>query len=165
MSRREEFVMLMRISGSSPSIVPPIDQDVYLVLDDLGRLGRILRETDVEDTGLETVITDLLAGQYGNPIGVFAFNAAEGWSRDASEDVARELRRRCGLEGHVVPESIRDFVERPEGPPARACGGCVHRKERPQLRGKAEAVSGVCPMGTIWTRAYNPIGLKLFLRK
>jgi hypothetical protein len=110
----------MRISGSSPSIVPPIDHDVYLVLDDLGRLGRILRETDVEDTGIETVITDLLAGQYGNPIGVFAFNAVEGWSRDVSEDVAQELRRRCGLERRELPEGIRDFVERHDGDePAR----------------------------------------------
>jgi hypothetical protein len=109
----------MRISGSSPSIVPAIDHDVYLVLDDLGRLGRILRETDVEDTGLETVITDLLAdllaGQYGNPIGVFAFNAVEGCSRDVSEDVAQELRRRCGLERRELPEGIRDFVERHDG--------------------------------------------------
>ena len=39
------------------------------------------------------------------------------------------------------------------------------QKERPQLRGKAEAVRGVCPIGTIWTRAYNPVALKLFLQK
>ena len=44
----------------SPSIVPDDVQDTYLVLDDFGRNGRAWREADVEDTRLETVITDLL---------------------------------------------------------------------------------------------------------
>ena len=36
----------------TPSIVPSsTDQDIYLVLDDLGRLGRVWREADVERTG------------------------------------------------------------------------------------------------------------------
>jgi hypothetical protein len=101
-------------SGWTPSIVPQDDQDVYLVVDDLGRLGRVWREADFEKTDLETVIEDLLDGQYGNPIGVFGFNTAEGWSRDVSEDVACELRRRCDLQARELPESIRDFVERHE---------------------------------------------------
>lgn len=102
----------MRRARWSPSIVPHDDHDVYLVVDDLGRLGRIWREADAEKTDLETVIQDMLDGQYTNPIGVFAFNPAEGWSRDVSEDVARELRRRCGLEGREIPESIGEFVDR-----------------------------------------------------
>ena len=32
---------------SSPSIIPGIDRDVYLVLDDFGRIGWVWRETDV----------------------------------------------------------------------------------------------------------------------
>ena len=32
-----------------------------------------------------------------------------------SEDVARELRRRCDLQMRDVPSSIQDFVERHEG--------------------------------------------------
>src|ERR1700730_13668710 len=39
-----EFVM--RPSGWTPSIVPRNDQDVYLLADDLGRLGRAWREAD-----------------------------------------------------------------------------------------------------------------------
>jgi hypothetical protein len=67
----------------SPSIVPPAaDQDIYLVLDDFGgRIGPSWRETDVEATRLESVVADLLDGQYSNPIRVIAFNTAEGWSR------------------------------------------------------------------------------------
>jgi hypothetical protein len=97
----------------SPSIVPhAADQDVHLVMDDLGELGRIWREADVEATDFETVVQDLLEGQYKNPIGVFAFNPFEGWSRDVSEDVARELRRRCDLQLRELPANIEDFVKR-----------------------------------------------------
>jgi hypothetical protein len=99
-----------------PSIVPRGDgQDMYLVVDDLGRLGRVWREADYEATDFETVVIDLLAGQYKRPFGVFAFNPVEGWSRDASEDVAKELRKRCDLQLRDVPSAIQDFVERHEG--------------------------------------------------
>jgi hypothetical protein len=84
-------------------------------MDDLGRLGRVWREADVEATGFETVVTGMLDGQYKNPIGIFCFNPAEGWSRDVSEDVARELRRRRDLQLRDLPSSIQDFVERYEG--------------------------------------------------
>jgi hypothetical protein len=39
----------------------------------------------------------------------------EGWSRDVSENIARELRRRSDLQLRDVPSSIQDFVERHEG--------------------------------------------------
>jgi hypothetical protein len=49
----------------SPSIVPlGNDQEIYLVLDDFGALGSAWREANVEDTDLETVIADLLEGQF-----------------------------------------------------------------------------------------------------
>ena len=39
----------MRRSGRTPSIVPRSDDhNVYLVVDDLGRLGRVWREADYE---------------------------------------------------------------------------------------------------------------------
>jgi hypothetical protein len=99
--------------GWTPSIVPKgDDQNVYLVVDDFGRNGRVYRETDVEAADLETVILDLLDGQYKNPIRVVAFNIAEGWSQDASADIAQELRRRCDLQLRDVPSGIQDFVER-----------------------------------------------------
>ncbi len=101
----------------SPSIVPPgNDQDVYLVLDDFGgRIGQAWRETDVESARLEAVIADLLDGQYSNPVRVIAFNTAEGWSRDVSEDVAHELRRFCAEMGRDLPAFLQEFPERQEG--------------------------------------------------
>jgi hypothetical protein len=71
----------MRKSNWTPSIVPRgDDHDVYLVVDDLGRLGWIWREAEYETTDYETVILDLLDGQNKNPIG--CFDPFEGWSRD-----------------------------------------------------------------------------------
>jgi hypothetical protein len=100
----------------TPSIVPRCDgQNVYLVIDDFGRGGRVYRETDVETADLETVIIDLLDGQYRNPVKVVSFNTAEGWSQDVSEDIAQELRRRCDLQLRDVPSNIQDFVEVYEG--------------------------------------------------
>jgi hypothetical protein len=73
--------------------------------------GMSWRETDVKDTDLEAVITDLLEGQYRSPVRVVGFNTAQGWARDVSEDVADEIRRRCGMMAEV-PANLRDFVER-----------------------------------------------------
>ncbi|MGY3622207.1 hypothetical protein [Bradyrhizobium sp. USDA 10063] len=46
-----------------------------------------------------------------------AFNPIEGWSRDASEDVAVELARRVGEEGREISETLRGFIETHIGRP------------------------------------------------
>src|SRR5215212_474036 len=96
----------------SPSIVPGVDRETYLVLEDYGRHGRAWCEADVEKTDLETVICHLLEGQFSNPVRVIGFNTAERWSRDVSEDVARELRQRCADQERQLPEFLERFVER-----------------------------------------------------
>jgi hypothetical protein len=96
---------------TSPSIVPPeADQDTYLVLDDLGRIGCSWRETDVDGADRETLIRDLVEGQYSKPVRIVAFNTAEGWSRDVTTDIADELRRRY-LEFGEVSASALNFLE------------------------------------------------------
>jgi hypothetical protein len=62
-------------------MVPETGHDTYLVLDDLGRLGRVWRETAEGDANREILIRDLLDDQYGRPRRIVAFNTAEGWSR------------------------------------------------------------------------------------
>ena len=47
---------------------------------------------------------------------VIGFNTAEGWSRDVSEDVARELRQRCADQDRDPPDFLTEFVERYEKP-------------------------------------------------
>jgi hypothetical protein len=101
------------MSNWTPSIVPNGDNEtVYLVADDFGDLGRCWRETDLEQTNLETIISDLLKGEYANPIRVISFNTGEGWSRDVSGDVARELQSRCDRLWNRIPANLEGFIER-----------------------------------------------------
>jgi hypothetical protein len=102
---------------NSPSIVPdPDNRDIYLVLDDFGgRLGRAWPEADEERTDREIVITDLMTGQYSNPVRVVAFNTAEGWSRDMSDEIADELMRWYAEQDREVPPILEDFIERHGG--------------------------------------------------
>ncbi len=103
--------------GWTPSTVPyGADQTVYLVVDRFGQLGSVYRETEVEQTDLETIITDLMTGQFNDPVRVVAFNTLEHWSDDVSEEIAVEIQIRCDIDGVAVPEHIQDFVARHTGP-------------------------------------------------
>jgi hypothetical protein len=94
----------------TPSIVSNGDDEtVYLVLDDFGDLGRCWRESDIQ-TNLETVITDLMEGQYNNPVRVVGFNTVQDWARDVSADVAHEIRRRCDLQMTDPSPSLESFL-------------------------------------------------------
>ena len=97
---------------TSPSIAPNgVEKDIYLVLEDLGgRFGRAWRETDEDTTDRETLILNLLSGEYKNPVGIVAFNSAEGWCRDVTVDIANELRRRCA-EYDEISESVLAFLD------------------------------------------------------
>lgn len=104
--------LCMRQSRWTPSIIPGDEPTVYLVADDFGRVGRAWREADMETADLETVIQDLMAGEYKRPIRVVAFNTSERWSQDMSEDVAREIQQRCDLQLTDVPSHLQEFVDR-----------------------------------------------------
>ena len=97
------------------SLVPQFDVAVYIVLDDYGRSGKVYRETDEAAADLETVISDIMAGQYNHPSRVVAFNTSEGWSRDVTEDVAREILDRSKRAGEPLDGIARAFVERMAG--------------------------------------------------
>ena len=56
----------MRPHHSAPSIVPTFDVDVHIVLDDLGKAGRVYREIDEQGAQLEKIVDDLLTGRFQN---------------------------------------------------------------------------------------------------
>jgi hypothetical protein len=92
-------------------------ETVYLVLDSFGAMGiTYCRETDVERTDLETMIADLMSGEFSEPVRVVAFNTRQHWADDVSRQIAEEIRRRCDIAGEPVPEHIREFVEDYTGP-------------------------------------------------
>jgi hypothetical protein len=95
---------------SSDSPLVPVSEDqqtVYLVLDDFGnRMGRSWRETDEARADRASLIVDLIDGQYNDPVRVVAFNTAEGWSRDVSQEIADLVA--C----FHIPPFLQSFVER-----------------------------------------------------
>ncbi|WP_354114615.1 hypothetical protein [Bradyrhizobium sp. RT3a] len=95
-----------------PSIVTADEPTVYLVTDDFGRAGSAWLETDMETEDLETVIQDLLTGEYRRSIRVIAFNTSERWSEDVFEDVASEIQHRCNLQLTDIPSHLQEFVDR-----------------------------------------------------
>jgi hypothetical protein len=101
--------------NSGPPIVPTSDDQrtVYLVLDSFGgRMGRSWRETDDDQTNLAALIIDLVDGQYNDPVRVVAFNIAEGWVRDASQEIADLIVHGSERDGFHVPPFLKDFVAR-----------------------------------------------------
>jgi hypothetical protein len=95
----------------SPGMVPyGADETVYLVVDSFFN-GTVYRETEIEKADLETIVGDLLSGQYNNPVRVVAFNTLEHWSEDVSSDIAAEIQLRCDIDGVPVPEHMTDFVQ------------------------------------------------------
>jgi len=106
----------MRASSGTPSIVPHGEEhDIYVVEHDPGPPGPVWAEADSEATDFEPVVMDLLTGRYTKPVRVVVFNVAGGWCRDASVEVAHELRRRCDLQLRDIPFFLQDFVDRYEG--------------------------------------------------
>ena len=96
---------------STPSIVPNdrLDKDFYLVLEEF-KSGAAFRETD-EGIDYTTLLDDLLSGQFDQVLRIVAMNPAEGWSRDASEDVAHALEMRVATGYYEIGEDLRDFIE------------------------------------------------------
>ena len=95
--------------GCPPTVPYGADQTIYLVVEGPGQHGGA-RKTERAD--IETVIADLLSGQFNYPIEVVAFNTLEHWRDDLSKDIAREIRCRCDIEGHDVPVYLDEFVGR-----------------------------------------------------
>lgn len=103
----------MPAAHSTPNTVRyGADQTVYIVMDGFGANGTVYRENEVERADLETVIGDLLMGQFTDPVRVIAFNTLEHWSDDVSGDIAAEIQSRCDIDGVEVPAYLRDFVLR-----------------------------------------------------
>jgi hypothetical protein len=95
------------------------DQTVYLVFDSFG--ASRIDCPGIERDDLETIISDLLTGQFNAPVRVMAFNTLEHWIEDVSNQVVEEIKARCDIDGVSIPEHVRDFVASHTG---FAAGGC-----------------------------------------
>jgi hypothetical protein len=88
------------------------DVTIYLVANDFGGFHCAYVETNLFDAKRETIIQNFLAGQYSNALRVVAFNIAEGWSRDVSEDIANEVLDRAYDADEVPTDGTKRFIDR-----------------------------------------------------
>jgi hypothetical protein len=104
------------------------DETAFVVIDRLGRREGVEREIEVERSDIETIISELVAGQFNDPARVIAYNTLEHWSQDISEDIALEIQSRCDIEGVGVPEHIQDFVANFAAPARQSARAALQRK-------------------------------------
>ena len=90
------------------------DVTVHIVLNDFGKLGRAYVETDEAEADEWTIVSKISKGEYSNAVRVVAFNIAEGWSRDVTDDIAQAVIE-LGHRESFVSKSAKEFVERTLG--------------------------------------------------
>jgi hypothetical protein len=94
--------------------VPSLGDDLHFVLCDVGKNGHAFVETDPAHADRNTIIRNLIAGEYERPLSVIAFNLAEGWACDVSQSVAKAIKKadasltagtRAFVEAHLVEQA------------------------------------------------------------
>ena len=95
-----------------PLAPPEPDMTVYIVLNDFGPLGSAYVETDEAKADETTIIENILSGKYSHPVRVVAFNTAEGWSRDVTEDIARAVLVKACNKARSIGVAAQAFLVR-----------------------------------------------------
>src|SRR5258708_21293764 len=88
---------------------------------------------------IETIIRNFLSGQYTNALRVVAFNTAEGWSRDVSEDIASEVFERAVDGDDTLSEATKRFIDRHMTPGEKRPPAPSVRRESDQDSRKRQA--------------------------
>jgi hypothetical protein len=88
------------------------DVTAYLVLNDFGGFRLAYVETDMISADRETIVLGFFSGKYSNALRVVAFNLAEGWARDASEEIAVDILDRASAANASLAESTKRFIDR-----------------------------------------------------
>ena len=105
----------MRNQTPLAPVSQPADVTVYIVLNDFGPLGRAYVETDEAKADEATIIENILSGQYSHPVRVVAFNTAEGWACDVTEDIARAVWSKARSEYRPIGKAAQEFLARALG--------------------------------------------------
>jgi hypothetical protein len=95
-----------------PPSNPENDVTAYIVVEDFGHLGRAFLETDLAEADLDTIVRNMISGEYRDPLRVIAFNTAEGWSRDVSEEIAYDVLDRAYDADTTLSAGAKRFIDR-----------------------------------------------------
>jgi hypothetical protein len=100
-------------------LYPKDDVTAYIVVEDFGDLGRAFLETDLAEADLGTIVRNMISGEYRDPLRVIAFNTAEGWSRDVSEEIAYDVLDRACDPDITLSAGAKRFIDRHVTPGAK----------------------------------------------
>jgi hypothetical protein len=92
--------------------LPNNDVDFYLVIEGFGDRGPSFLETDVAQAARATIVSNMISGEYRDPLRVVAFNTVEGWSRDVSEEIAYDVLDRAYDADTTLSPSAKRFIDR-----------------------------------------------------
>jgi hypothetical protein len=92
--------------------LPNNDVDFYLVIEGFGDRGPSFLETDVAQADRATIVSNMISGEYRDPLRVVAFNTVEGWSRDVSEEIAYDVLDRAYDADTTLSPSAKRFIDR-----------------------------------------------------
>jgi hypothetical protein len=90
------------------SRLPTHGGTVDLVLDGFRTFGQADRDTNPRHAVRQTVLANLLSGQHERPLGIVAFNTADGRARHVTAEIIREV---LALADEASSLAVRDFVE------------------------------------------------------
>jgi hypothetical protein len=91
---------------------PENDVTAYIIVEDFGDLGRAFLETDLAGADHDTIVRNMISGEYRDPLRVVAFNTVEGWSRDVSEEIAYDVLDRAYDPDTTLSGGARRFIDR-----------------------------------------------------
>ncbi|WP_249140170.1 MULTISPECIES: hypothetical protein [Bradyrhizobium] len=121
---------MLEASLSSLDVPYGADQTIFVVVDRVSGP----RDIRIERPDVETIVRELFAGCFSDPVGILAFNTLEHWVKDISAEVAAEIRSRCDIEGTDLPDHLTDFVDdhidRTTGPTSSCVGSRHHLAAR-----------------------------------
>jgi hypothetical protein len=108
-----------------PPLNPENDVTVYIVAEDFGDFGRTFRETDIAEADHDTIVRNMISGEYGNPLRIVAFNTVGGWSRDVSGEIAYDLLDRAYDADTTLSAGAKRFIDRHVTPGTRRPGCAI----------------------------------------
>jgi len=95
----------------STSTLSSDDVTIYIVVDRNERRF-FYTEADEHDARKQSVIENILAGRYSDPVRVVAFNLVQGWARDVTREIATAVLSRARAEHRKLSPSAESFLER-----------------------------------------------------
>ena len=95
-----------------------------LVVDELETCP-VYRAADEVEANRDDVIRQTTEGQFNKAVRAIAFNTAEGWVRDTTEDIANDIMHHALRKAEQLSRSAQEFVERvlKQDVPARISAG------------------------------------------